>query len=142
MSASQSQKDPACIPSNEARPVSAQLECLQKESEADAAKRMKQEEELRQDVAEALEGFGACELDAEGLLAELRDLGIDVECSAEQLTLLARCALHHILTATSSTLCKAAHHGPHQHAICRTGTHTHTDYHQPTGNSLVRRLTR
>ena len=74
-------------------PVSAQLESLQAESEADAAKRMKQEEELRQDVADALEGFGAGKLDAEGLLAELCDLGIDAECSAEQLTLLARCGV-------------------------------------------------
>jgi hypothetical protein len=31
------------------------------------------------------------DLDAESLLAELRDMGIDVDCSAEQLTLLARC---------------------------------------------------
>lgn len=73
--------------------MSAQLESLQAEGEADAAKRRKQEEELRQDVAEALEGFGAGELDAEGLLAELRYLGIDVECSAEQLTLLSRCGI-------------------------------------------------
>lgn len=78
---------------HEAFYVSVQLECLQAVSEANAIKRTKQEEELRQDVAEALEGFGACELDAEGLLAELRDLGIDVDCSAEQLTLLARCGL-------------------------------------------------
>ena len=77
-------------------PVSAQLESLQAESEVEAARRMKQEEELRQDVAEALEGFGVGELDADGLLAELRDLGIEVECSAEQLTLLARCGFKHL----------------------------------------------
>ena len=81
---------------NSTFPAFVQLESLQAESEADAAKRMKQEEELRQDVAEALEGFGAGDLDAEGLLAELRDLGIDVECSAEQLTLLAGCGSKHL----------------------------------------------
>ena len=69
-----------------------QLESLQAESKREAAKRAEQEEELRRDVAEALESFGTGQLDAEGLLTELRDMGIEVECSAEQLTLLARCS--------------------------------------------------
>ena len=71
--------------------VSAQLERLQAETEQEAAKRAEQEEELRRDVAEALESFGMGELNAEGLLSELHDLGIEVDCSAEQLTLMTRC---------------------------------------------------
>ena len=71
--------------------LSMQLECLRAESEGEAAKRAEQEEDLRRDIAELLEGFGTGELDAGVLLAELHDLGIDVECTAEQLTLLARC---------------------------------------------------
>ncbi|CAK0771388.1 hypothetical protein CVIRNUC_003856 [Coccomyxa viridis] len=61
------------------------LEALKVESEQDAAKRAEQEEELRREVAEALESFGTGELDAESLLAELHDLGIKVNCTAEQL---------------------------------------------------------
>ena len=70
--------------------MSAQLERLQAETEQEAAKRAEQEEELRRDIAEALESFGMGELNAEGLLSELRDLGIEVDCSAEQLNLLTR----------------------------------------------------
>lgn len=70
--------------------MSAQLERLQAETEQEAAKRAEQEEELRRDIAEALESFGMGELNAEGLLSELSDLGIEVDCSAEQLTLLTR----------------------------------------------------
>ena len=55
------------------------------EREQDAAQHAEQEEELRREVAEALESFGTGELDAESLLAELRDLGIKVDCTAEQL---------------------------------------------------------
>ena len=62
-----------------------QLEALKAESAQDAAKRAEQEEELRREVAEALESFGTGELDAESLLAELHDLGIKVDCTAEQL---------------------------------------------------------
>ncbi len=41
-------------------------------------------------MADVLESFGMGELDAKGLLAELSDMGIDVDCSADQLTLLAK----------------------------------------------------
>ena len=114
-------------------PVAVQLESLQAESEADTTKRMKQEEEMRQDVAEALEGFGAGDLDAEGLLAELREMGIDVECSAEQLTLVARCgsgfyhiSVHHDFKVLNARSC--LHHTMQCFRMCmlaraQAGTH-------------------
>lgn len=83
--------------------MSAQLERLQAENEQEAAKRAEQEEELRKDVAEALESFGMGELNAEGLLSELHDLGIEVDCSAEQLTLLTRCEAQIFPYLSSST---------------------------------------
>ena len=62
--------------------------------------------ELRRDVAEALESFGVGDLDAESLLAELRDMGIDVDCTAEQLTLLARCRPTPACSHVCSPCCK------------------------------------
>ena len=42
------------------------------------------------EIAETLERFTTGEIDAEGFLDDLRDMGIEVECTADQLTLTSR----------------------------------------------------
>lgn len=45
---------------------------------------------LRRDIAESLERFTSGELDANSFLDDLRDMGIEVDCTADQLTLTSR----------------------------------------------------
>lgn len=42
------------------------------------------------EIAETLERFTTGEIDADGFLDDLRDMGIEVECTADQLTLTSR----------------------------------------------------
>ncbi|EIE27164.1 hypothetical protein COCSUDRAFT_64098 [Coccomyxa subellipsoidea C-169] len=67
-----------------------QLENLKIESKKEAEKAAEAEAELRRDIAETLERFTAGEIDADGFLDDLRDMGIDVECTVDQLTLTSR----------------------------------------------------
>lgn len=54
------------------------------------------------DIAETLERFTAGEIDADGFLDDLRDMGIDVECTVDQLTLTSRYLVLPILMAEVS----------------------------------------
>ncbi|BDA50907.1 hypothetical protein COCOBI_17-1260 [Coccomyxa sp. Obi] len=75
-----------------------QLERLKIESKKEADMAAEAEAELRREIAESLERFTSGELDADGFLDDLRDMGIEVDCTADQLTLTSR-----RLDATSST---------------------------------------
>lgn len=68
----------------------AQLEQLKITAAEETAAAVESEAQLRQDIADALERFSAGALDADGFLDDLRDMGVQVDCTAEQLTLTCR----------------------------------------------------